>query len=85
MVTQVTTKDGECKISIELTININQSGEVVATAKQIEETAWAIPDFSSKEKIKFGKKEGIILYFNQNIFFYSKKSYSYHKRPKCSK
>lgn len=70
--TQVITKDGQCAvdISIELTININSDGlHVSATAspgvmqpvvtehKKDEETLWAIPEFGSPNKVKFGKTE----------------------------
>jgi hypothetical protein len=68
--TKVITKDGECEItiSIELNINLNQSGitvsaqSVQAEAKEIkqevkepESTNWAIPDFSNLKKVQFGK------------------------------
>ena len=58
---QTITKDGECKISIsiQLDINLNDDGGVsvkaIASPEEKEDTLWAIPDFGS-EKIKFGKE-----------------------------
>jgi hypothetical protein len=66
---RVVTKDGEVKISIslDLNINLNQSNmevkmddfslsEKKSNSSSIEDkTIWQIPDFSSSEKIDFGK------------------------------
>ena len=66
--THLITKDGECKIILELNINVNSSGAltvssggtpVVTQPLQVEQEEdkidWAIPDFAS-ERITFGKK-----------------------------
>lgn len=66
---KVLTKDGEVKISISLDLNINlndnktniklndieinNSGDI--NKLNDEKTIWQIPDFSSGEKINFGK------------------------------
>lgn len=68
--TKIITKNGECQISItlDLNINLNSDGLVLGVSaadakvkkKQQEEddtVNWAIPDFGSGDKIKFGKKE----------------------------
>lgn len=65
---KVLTKDGEVKISISLDLNINLNEnktniklndiEINNTSdinKNDEKTIWQIPDFSSGEKINFGK------------------------------
>jgi hypothetical protein len=66
---KVITKDGQLEvfISLELNINLNQNGlDVTAQAKEVktinrpkeeENTAWAIPDFTSSPKINFGKND----------------------------
>lgn len=62
-------KDGECRVSItlDLNININQSGEVSASAsvvgqertkipaKDMDKVEYEIPDFTSDLKVDFGK------------------------------
>lgn len=63
---KVITKDGECKLSIniELNINLNSVGslanqqEAVVTQKETDKasTIWEIPDFETIPKINFGKK-----------------------------
>jgi hypothetical protein len=62
----VITKDGECQlnITIDLNINLNTGGlQITATKndepKQVEEdkTVWAIPKFSSGDKVRFGKNK----------------------------
>lgn len=58
------TQDGECHLTItlELNINVNSSGDVVASLaqtpipKKVEETDLEIPDFLSGKKVTFGKK-----------------------------
>jgi hypothetical protein len=65
---KVTSKEGELDIHITLDLNINLSGVDLsqATKKSTEEEKkeaveekpeWAIPTFTSKDKVKFGKKE----------------------------
>jgi hypothetical protein len=70
---KVLTRQGECEVSIvlELNINLNADGlNVVAQAKQAipekkevvkeekeNDFEWAIPDFGTSPKIKFGKQE----------------------------
>ena len=59
---KIITKEGECVVAISLDLNINLNGnnvEVVEAKKQEVEPSfeWAIPEFKSEEKIKFGKKE----------------------------
>jgi hypothetical protein len=56
------TKDGECHVSIDLTINIRTDGKILESTS-IEENpvaedkvSWAIQDFSPKQKVKFGKQ-----------------------------
>jgi hypothetical protein len=61
----IISKDGECKlhIIIDLNLNLNTSGtagkaEIVEKEKiEEEKPLWEIPEFKTKEKIKFGKKE----------------------------
>ena len=69
--TKIISKNGECEISIkidpiviEINLNVNADGtfnvnSARATAKEQpqdqEETHWAVPDFSSLEKVKYGK------------------------------
>ena len=65
--TRVVTKDGECHVSIALEITIKLDGDGIVLAanaqsaeqkKQQEEddkVNFAIPDFSSTQKLKFGK------------------------------
>lgn len=65
---KVTTKDGEVQvtIAIELTVNLNSDGLIINAqttnlqnklpeTKTKEDTKWAIPDFSNKKPIQFGK------------------------------
>ena len=55
---EIITKDGEVKILLDITLNINSNGRpVVSESLQEEEekTQWAIPSFKSSDKIKFGK------------------------------
>lgn len=64
---QSTTKAGECKINICLELNINVNGGVEVTAqnvvpvppkqeaKEIKDTTFMIPDFTSGQMIDFGK------------------------------
>jgi hypothetical protein len=63
---KVITKDGEVKISLSLDLNINLNqntvdvdiGSPILNKKQVDDndkTIWQIPDFSSNEKINFGK------------------------------
>ncbi|MCK9459694.1 MAG: hypothetical protein M0R80_08650 [Proteobacteria bacterium] len=58
---KVITKDGECKIqiNIQLDINVNEHGVTVkASDDKIDESIdWAIPDFTTGQKLKFGKEE----------------------------
>jgi len=62
---QVITKEGECKLNITIDLNINlnrenlgfKSDEPVVEKEKEEETIWAIPDFKSQDKVKFGKKK----------------------------
>ena len=59
--TETITKDGECKvfINIQLDINVNNGAVSIKTAPSIEKDEekvdWAIPDFSQSPKLKFGK------------------------------
>lgn len=67
---KVVTKDGECKlsISIDLNINLNTLGVTVNAQsakssevnqedkKKDDDVAWQIPDFSAMPKLNFGKK-----------------------------
>lgn len=60
----VVTKDGECTLHITLDININVSGagssDVRPKDKELaeeEKTIWAIPEFKSGEKVKFGERK----------------------------
>jgi hypothetical protein len=61
--TETITKDGECKvlINIQLDINVNNGAVSIKTApsteKDEEKVDWAIPDFSQSPKLKFGKEE----------------------------
>ena len=57
--TEVVTKEGECKvqINIQLDINLNERG-ISAKASPDESddpVNWAIPDFTTGPKIEFGK------------------------------
>lgn len=64
---RVVTRDGEVKISIslDLNINLNQSNNEIQiddiklnekkSSSVEDKTIWQIPDFSSSEKIDFGK------------------------------
>lgn len=59
---KIESKDGECKILLEIEININLNGDGVTSLikeknKTQEEDIWPIPEFTSKEKVKFGRKE----------------------------
>ena len=61
--TEVITKDGEVKILLEITINVNSNTSSVQVGvnqseKKCEEddVRWVIPSFKSENKIKFGKK-----------------------------
>ena len=56
----ITTKDGECKvqISIQLDVNINEHGVSIKASNETDEPVdWAIPDFATGQKLKFGKEE----------------------------
>ena len=62
-----TTKEGICDVHITLDINVSIDSDglkVNLKANSTEQKAieddviWAIPDFKTKEKIKFGKEEG---------------------------
>ena len=57
---KVVTKDGECKlsISIDLNINLNTSGVQNAKVEQKKEESamWEVPDFAQMPKLNFGKK-----------------------------
>lgn len=61
---KVITKDGECKlsISIDLNINLNTSGITVGVQnakveqKKEESAMWEVPDFAQIPKLNFGKK-----------------------------
>lgn len=67
---KVVTKDGEIEVSIVLELNVNLNVEGLAglavkasdsTPVQVQKVAepemeWAIPDFGTGEKIKFGKE-----------------------------
>lgn len=68
---KVITKDGECRlsISIDLNVNLNASGIAVGVqntkVEQVtqqekentkESTLWEIPDFTPMPKLNFGKK-----------------------------
>lgn len=58
---QVVTKDGECSVNITIDLNINLNNAEINKKPETEEeddkTIWAIPTFSSNEKVKFGKKK----------------------------
>ena len=65
---KITSREGELDIHITLDLNVNLSGVDLsqATKKAAEEDKkepvedkpeWAIPTFTSKDKVKFGKKE----------------------------
>jgi hypothetical protein len=62
---EIVTKDGECTIHItlDLNINVNSSGVEVSVGKATQEkndddeVQWAVPQFTSGQKVKFGKKE----------------------------
>ena len=63
---KVVTKDGECKLSISIDLNINlntlgvtvgtQSNRIESQDVKKETTAWEIPDFTQQPKVNFGKK-----------------------------
>lgn len=64
---KVITKDGECKLSINIDLNINLNTLGVSVSAQPsnklesqdfkkEDTAWEIPDFTPQPKVNFGKK-----------------------------
>lgn len=64
---KVVTKDGECKISltIDLNVNLNTMGISVGSSvskvetqqtQDKEKTHWEIPDFGAMPKVNFGKK-----------------------------
>ena len=68
---KVITKDGECKLSISIDLNVNlntsgitvgvQNAKVDQNVNQInkeekESTMWEIPDFTPMPKVNFGKK-----------------------------
>lgn len=56
---EVITKDGEIKILLEITLNINSNNSTIQAVeqdKQKEDVRWAIPNFKTDNKIKFGKK-----------------------------
>lgn len=66
----VISKEGECQVNITIDLNINLSAEglsIQATKERKEEkevekdeeekTIWAIPNFTQKDKVKFGKKK----------------------------
>lgn len=63
---KVVTKDGECKLSISIDLNINlntlgvtvgtQSNRIESQDVKKEATAWEIPDFTQQPKVNFGKK-----------------------------
>lgn len=61
--TQIITNQGECRVFINVQLDINVSGDgsitTKATAKPSDEDNqpdWSIPDFSSGTKMKFGKE-----------------------------
>lgn len=63
--TSVITKEGEVKILLEITLNINTNtveSKTVVVDKSVEEkppveeTKWAIPSFKMTEKMQIGKK-----------------------------
>ena len=64
----VVTKEGECQLNITIDLNINLNTGVVdinsTKADKIEKeqeeedkTIWAIPNFKSGDKVRFGKKK----------------------------
>lgn len=64
----VITKEGECQLSITIDLNINlntgivdlkqrEATEVVQEKESEEKPLWAIPTFSSENKVKFGKRK----------------------------
>lgn len=67
--TKIITKDGECYVNIALEVTIKLDGDGIVLAadaktaeqkKQQEEddkVNFAIPDFSSQKKLKFGKED----------------------------
>ena len=62
--TVVETKNGECKVHITLELNINLNGNVatVESVKNLtpvkeDKVEWVIPEFDSRIKLDFGKKE----------------------------
>lgn len=61
---EVITKEGEIKILLDITLNINANGIQVAAnpmvkqeEKEEEESHWSLPSFKTDNKIKFGKVE----------------------------
>lgn len=56
------TKQGECKVTISLDLNINLTsdgvtiGQTKTTVLEEDSVDWAIGDFTPKKKVKFGKK-----------------------------
>jgi hypothetical protein len=65
---QVETQNGEVKLSITLDLNINLTNNSISieprvaaptppAAKDEDDKKWAIPDFSSPGRLKFGKTE----------------------------
>jgi len=57
----VTTKAGECRITLDINIHLDGQGKYVGMdAKQAEDTPddfkWAIPDFQAEDFIDFGKE-----------------------------
>lgn len=64
----VVTREGECQLNITIDLNINlntgavelQSSKATQSPvekKEEEETVWAIPTFTSGDKVRFGKKK----------------------------
>lgn len=57
--TEIVTKEGEVKITLELNINVNSTSTTIDASAKVddaeEETLWAIPNFGKKSKVKFGK------------------------------
>lgn len=61
---EIITKDGECIIhlTLDLNINVNSAGVAVTGAsKPVEDTEdkveWVVPQFTSGQKVSFGKKK----------------------------
>ncbi len=57
---EIVTKEGECKIHVTLDLNINLTSSGVEVngkpVKEEDKVEWAVPEFSSGQKVKFGKK-----------------------------